>query len=144
MCRFIVGVVLMLGLVLSAPAFAAQKPQIITVAVTDMEGDPILSAWVRLPETEGRRNVDPETGVWEASMLYTYDGRPMVFIKGMKLVLTISAPGYINRKVFYEVRSRANNLAIQLEEMPEQQVVEEEEDELMIDWFQGGKTHSEQ
>ncbi|MBT3219851.1 MAG: hypothetical protein HN348_12245 [Proteobacteria bacterium] len=143
MFRFIAAVLLMLGLVFSDSAMAAQKPQIITVAVTDAANQPIPSAWVRLPETEGRRNVDPETGVWEASMLYTYDGRPLIFTKGMKLVLSISAPGFLTRKVFYEVRSRGNDLVIPLEAMPEQQLVEEEEDELLIDWFNGAKTRSE-
>jgi hypothetical protein len=124
-------------LFLASSAHAADKPQIISVVVSDQAGVPIPNAWVRVPETEGRRIVDAETGRWEASMLYSYDGTPVVFVRGMMVDLTVSAPGYQPRRLLYEVEPRGNELLISLEVMPEREVVDTTvaDEELVIDWF---------
>lgn len=116
----------------------AERPQIVAVTVTDSEGKPIPNAWVRIPNTEGRRTVDPSTGLWEASMLYGYDGEPLVFTRGMVLEISVSAPGYLTRSIEFEVRARRNELPITLETMPEQQILPdglETDEDALLEWF---------
>ena len=116
----------------------AERPQIVAVTVTDMEGKPVPNAWVRIPETEGRRAVDPTSGIWEASMLYRYDGEPMVFTRGMNLELSVSAPGYLTQVIAFEVRARRNELPVQLEKMPEQEILPdglETDEDVLLEWF---------
>ena len=77
-----------------------------------------------------------ETGKWQASSLYDLDGNEIFFTKGKILDFTISAPGYTSRSVSYEVRGRRNLISVQLEPM-EHAVIDDENDEnLMIRWFQ--------
>ena len=132
-------------LALASPALATDKPQIVTIQVSDTGGDPIETAWVRLPGTEGRRNVEPLSGIWEASMLYTYDGDPVIFTKGMDLNLTVSAPGYVSQNIAYKVVARRNLVSIVLEEMEKRDIVEDPNDEsaLMIRWFERSLEESE-
>ena len=129
---------LALALGLASTAAAAEKPQIVTIEVKDAAGLPIESAWVRLPGTEGRRNVEPLSGIWEASMLYTYEGDPVIFTKGMELNLTVSAPGYVSKNILYTVAARRNLVSIVLDPMEEREIVEDPDDEsaLMIRWFE--------
>jgi len=129
------------ALSLLAPAVArAERPQIVSVSVTDTEGKVVPNAWVRIPGTEGRRTVDAKTGIWEASMLYRFDGEPFVFTKGETLIITVSAPGYLAQTFEFEVRARRNELPVVLEAMPEQEILPEDlelesEDEVLLDWF---------
>jgi hypothetical protein len=119
----------------SALADDEDDAKLITVRVLDGAGAPITNAWVRLPQTEGRRMVD-EVGRWQAKSLYELDGRERFFMKGMVLDLTISAPGYTSRAVGYEVRNRRNLVTVQLEPMNLTILDEENDEDLMIRWFQ--------
>ncbi|MFT4622597.1 MAG: hypothetical protein ACI8PZ_001253 [Myxococcota bacterium] len=130
----------------SSLAMAGEKPQIVTIEVKDQVGAPVESAWVRLPGTEGRRNVEPLSGVWEASMLYTYEGAPVIFTKGMELNLTVSAPGYVSQNILYTVAPRRNFISIALEPMEEREIVEHADDDggsLMIRWFERSQEDDE-
>lgn len=121
---------------LSAPSAANEDDaKLITVRVVDNAALPIQNAWVRLPQTEGRRMVD-ETGKWQAKSLYELDGRERYFLPGMVLDFTISAPGYTSRSVAYEVQKRRNLLTVQLEPMTVPILDAENDDDLMIRWFQ--------
>jgi len=128
---------------LAVPSVArAERPQIVMVTVHDTEGRVVPNAWVRIPGTEGRRTVDATTGIWEASMLYRFDGEPFVFTKGETLRITVSAPGYLAQTFEFEVRARRNELPVVLEKMPEQEILPEDlelesEDEVLLDWFRG-------
>ncbi len=133
------AIAILAGFILTSPALAGEKAQLVTIEVIDTEGTPIANAWVRLPGTEGRRSVEPLTGVWEASMLYTYAGDPIVFTKGMALDLTVSAPGFVAKNVLYKVAARRNIVQVLLDEMEERDIVLSEEvdpDALMIKWFE--------
>lgn len=130
------------GLLLASIAFFTpasagdeEDAKLITVRVLDGAGAPIPNAWVRLPQTEGRRMVD-EVGRWQAKSLYELDGRERFFLKGMTLDLTISAPGYTSRSVAYEVRNRRNLITVQLDPMNLSILDEENDEDLMIRWFQ--------
>jgi len=126
---------LLLLLALNTPAEAA-KPQVLSIVVEDAEtGDPVATAEVRIPNTEGRRKVDPETGVWEASMLYTYDGDTLIFEKGLAVAFTVSAPGYHALSFNYVLRHRKNTLLVPLSPMAEQEVVQDAEEAVPIQWF---------
>jgi hypothetical protein len=85
----------------------------LTVLVVDEAGQPIPNAWVRIPDTEGRRRTDP-SGSWTAAFVYTYDGAEVFFERGMVLELTISAPGYASRLARYRVKARRNELTVPL------------------------------
>ena len=116
------------------------RPQIVTVAVVDEQGEPIPNAWVRVHQTEGRRSVDPDSGLWEASTLYRYDGSPLVFVKGMAVEFTVSAPGFRAVRLQYEVRSRRNYLQVALDVLPQQPILTDgpsSTEALMYEWFQG-------
>lgn len=121
----------------SMNAAVAARPQIVSVVVTDEQGQPIPNAWVRIPQTEGRRVVDPETGLWEASTVYRYDGEPLVFTRGLRLELTVSAPGYHTRRLAVQVRSRRNLLPVSLQPMPTPSLLTtpEDPDALMGEWL---------
>ena len=98
---------------MASPALA-KRPQVVTVSVEDPEGRPIPNAWVRIPGTEGRRTVEQDTGVWEATTLFDPSGQPIIFQRGMRLELTVTAPGYAPVRVSYKVRSRRNSLDVTL------------------------------
>jgi hypothetical protein len=126
------------GLGLLPVAAHAERPQIVAVTVTNTDGKPIPNAWVRIPNTEGRRTVDPATGLWEASMLYGYDGEPLVFTRGMVLQISVSAPGYLTHIIEFEVRARRNELPVTLEKMPEQDILPdglETDEDVLLEWF---------
>lgn len=127
---------LLLSMLYNTPASAA-RPQIVSVVITDPSGAPIPNAWVRIPRTEGRRTVEPATGLWEASTVYRYDGSPLVFTRGLRLELTVSAPGYHTQRLSVAVRSRRNLLPVQLQPMaqPVLFTVHEDRDQLMGEWL---------
>lgn len=120
----------------SAPALAQDDGRKeVSVKVVDLAGDPIPSAWVRIPDTEGRRTVDPETGKWSATEVYTLAGEEVAFVKGTVLDMTVSAPGYLSKSFAYEVAPRRNGLTITLEPMEELDLTDENDENLMIQWF---------
>ena len=132
------GLVVAGWLLALAPAGAA-KPQVVTVTVTDASGAPIPTAWVRVPGAERQRTVDPETGVWAAAFVTEPDGTPRVFVRGMDVELTVTAPGFRPQRIAYRVRSRGNEVPVVLEPVPEVSpltVSVEEIDTLMEAWFQ--------
>ena len=128
--------ILMASLTLSMPALANDEDdaKLVTVRVMDQNGAPIPNAWVRLPQTEGRRMVD-ELGKWQAKSLYELDGRERFFLKGMVLDFTISAPGYTSRSVAYEVQRKRNLVSVQLRPMEHNILDGENDEDLMIRWF---------
>ena len=129
--------ILMASLTLSTPVMANDEDdaRLITVRVMDQNGEPIPNAWVRLPQTEGRRMVD-ETGKWQAKSLYELDGRERFFLKGMTLDFTISAPGYTSRSVAYEVQRKRNLISVELRPMKHNILEGQNDEDLMIRWFQ--------
>ncbi len=141
-----VRVLLILGsLALTAPAVAQEEVGIaVTVAVIDQAGTPIPDAWVRVPNTEGRRRVEPATGQWTATSVLGSDGTEVPFKRGMFLDLTISAPGYSARTVQYEVAKRHNVVTVPLEPMDDPDYSDENDTELMIRWFQRTDFQDEQ
>ena len=127
---------LLASTVFSTSAIANEKDaKIVTVRVLDKNDKPIPNAWVRLPQTEGRRMVD-EFGKWQAKSLYELDGNERFFMKKDVLDFTISAPGYTSRSVAYEVQNRRNLITVQLEPMNYAILDGEEDQDLMIRWFQ--------
>ena len=128
---------LLASLAISSTASAGEEDdaKLITVRVLDGAGAPITNAWVRLPQTEGRRMVD-EAGRWQAKSIYELDGSERFFTKGMVLDLTISAPGYTSRSYAYEVAKRRNLITVTLEPMNLTILDEENDQDLMIRWFQ--------
>lgn len=121
---------------ITSPALANEEDaKVVAVRVLDKAGNPIPNAWVRLPETEGRRMVD-EFGKWQAKSLYELDGNELFFLKGMTLDFTISAPGYTSRSVAYEVQKRRNLITVSLEPMKHKILEDSEDSDLMIRWFQ--------
>ena len=122
----------------ASPATAA-RPRIVTVQVQDVTGKPIPNAWVRVRGTEGRRRVDADTGLWEASTLYKNDGSPLIFVRGMALQLTITAPGYESKELEHVVRGGKNLLPIVLEAMPDRPLVPDglqEANDMMERWLE--------
>lgn len=116
-----------------------KRPQVISVTVTNPRGEAIPNAWVRVPGAEGRRAVDPETGLWEASTLYDAQGVPLIFVRGMELSLTVTAPGYRPKRIAYRVRARGNRVTVALEPMPVPAILPQGVDSLdvlMKQWFE--------
>ena len=103
----------------------------VRITVVDPEERPIPHAWVRVPDTEGGRLVDPETGVWEARYLYAYDGMEIFFERGMTLEFTISAPGHATRVARYKIRGGKNQLTVVLPDLDEAS----EEADTNVTWF---------
>lgn len=124
-------------LLAASPAIAQEAEGLpVTVVVVDPVGEPIPNAWVRIPDTEGRRRVDPSNGRWTASSVYGFDGSEIIFKKSMILDLTISAPGYQARTVQYRVAKRRNVVTVSLPPLEEIDLGEESDEELVIRWFQ--------
>ena len=135
MFRFFFGALFASALITSPALANEDDAKLVAVRVLDATGIPITNAWVRLPETEGRRMVD-EFGKWQAKSLYELDGNELFFLKGMTLDFTISAPGYTSRSVAYEVQKRRNLITVTLEPMKHKILENSEDDDLMIRWFQ--------
>ncbi|MBW1878630.1 MAG: carboxypeptidase regulatory-like domain-containing protein [Deltaproteobacteria bacterium] len=115
----------------SSVAFAKTDEGIpLTVLVVDESGQPIPNAWVRIPDTEGRRRTDP-SGTWTASFVYTYDGAEVFFQRGMVLELTISAPGFASRLARYRVKAHRNELTVPMKRIK----FERPEIDAEIVWF---------
>lgn len=106
------------ALAVATPALADDGIPV-TVRVTDAAGMPISTAVVRPVADETRHRVNTANGEWTEAVLYMSDGSELLFTKGTVLELEISAPGYLNEKVKYEVRKRRNLVAVQLAEQPE-------------------------
>ncbi len=130
--------VLTIAFLLSSGVALAQEPVGIpvTVAVVDSQGEPIPNAWVRIPDTEGRRRVEPDTGRWTASSVYGYDGAEIRFQKGMILDLSVSAPGHQARSVQYRVAKRRNVVTVALPPLQAIDLGDQSDEELVIRWFQ--------
>lgn len=109
--------------------------RLVVVRVVTTDGEPIPNAWVRIPGTEGRRMVD-RNGEWEAEMLYTLEGEEMFFSRGSVIDFSISAPGFQSLAARYKVRGRGNVVTIPLERMPQRNFVDDDDADLMIQWFQ--------
>ena len=65
-------------------------------------------------------------------MLYMPDGGEIVFQKGMELEFEVSAPGYQNMRVLYEVKKRKNLVEVTLQKMEIDQLMEDEDDDPVI------------
>jgi hypothetical protein len=104
------------GLALAGPTIAAEEDGIpVTIRVIDAESEkPITTAVVRHPQEQDRHHVNTETGEWIGSVLYMPDGSELLFEKGMMLEFEVSAPGYVNQSVTYEVRRRRNEFPVPL------------------------------
>jgi hypothetical protein len=130
--------ILFLAMAASSTAFAQNTEAFgipVKVAVVDSAGKPIPTAWVRLPNTEGRRRVDPD-GTWTAAFVYRTDGTELDFAKGMVLEFTVSAPGYTARTVAYKVARRKNSITVPLEPMLDPDFSDEDDTQLIEDWIQ--------
>lgn len=141
MIRTALWVVVMGGVLGSGDAWAkdkAAKPvakEMVSVLVLNPDGQPLANAMVRVPNTEGRREVTPTTGVWATDMLYRLDGSELYFTKGTVLDFTITAPGYEAATVSWTVRNRKNSVQVTLAPLPADAHPTTEDDELMIQWF---------
>ena len=136
------GCVALIGMLLASEAASAKdkasKPvdkMAVSVTVVSPDGEPLGNAMVRIPDTEGRRDVTPATGTWETDMLYRLDGSEFFFTKGTVLDLTITAPGYEAVNVAWTVRKRKNGITVTLAPLPADAKPTTEDDELMIQWF---------
>ena len=118
-------------LLLLSPAVFADDAIPVSILVLDGAGLPITNAWVRVPDTEGRRDVDATTGEWTESSLWSLEGEELIFAPNMLLSLTVSAPGYQSREFVYKVRSRKNQVSVVL---PELEVPKVDESADAIHW----------
>jgi hypothetical protein len=89
----------------------------VKIVVLDGESNPISTAVIRHPKEEDRRRVNTFDGSWQGSVLYLPDGSELIFEKGMELTFEISAPGYMNEKATFLVRSRKNVFKVVLQKM---------------------------
>ncbi len=117
----------------------ARRPKLLSVQVLDVSGKPIPNAWVRIPDTEGRRQVSQKTGIWEASMLYRFDGDILFFLRGDTINLTVSAPGYQAQALIYTIRTRRNEFDVTLQKMLKAEAAVESDEELSIEWLKHGE-----
>jgi len=132
-------VALLAGALLLPEVSDARRPKLLSVQVKDVDGKPIPNAWVRIPDTEGRRQVSPKTGIWEASMLYRYDGDILFFLRGDVVNLTVSAPGYQAQALIYTIRPRRNEFEVTLKPMLKAESAVEADEELSIEWLRAGE-----
>jgi hypothetical protein len=79
-----------------------------------------------------RHPVNTETGGWTEKILYLPNGDELVFLKNMELEFEVSAPGYQNATVKYVVRKRKNIITVTLIKMNFEDVEDEGEDEIII------------
>jgi len=136
MVRFF-GALVLTTFLAGSPAAVAQETEGLPVAVQvlDSNGAPIRNAWVRIPGTEGRRRVDSENGVWQASYLYTTSGEELIFKRGMVLEFTVTAPGYEPTTVAYKLRRARNAFTIALDRMMVEEITSDDEETLLMTWF---------
>lgn len=112
------GALLGAGLLVGTPAFAADEGIPVTIEVRDAASQEVVpTAVIRHPKEAERHRVNVETGRWEESVLYMADGTEMMFGKGMELSFEVSAPGYKNHDLNFEVRKRRNLFVVYLEKM---------------------------
>jgi hypothetical protein len=118
----------LLALTLAQPAFAQEEGIPVTVEVLDAStGAPVKTAVVRHPKEEERHRVNVETGRWTEKVLYMKDGSELVFQKDLILSFEVSAPGYVNESVTYQVRKRKNVIQVFLKELSFDEEVDEDE-----------------
>jgi len=130
--RWLAAILLPLLFALAGVAQAKdEEGMLVEVQVVDAGGHAIPNAWVRVPDTEGRRSVSPQTGVWSARYLYSFDGVEVYFKRGEVLEMTISAPGYQARVARYRVRRGKNELHVVLDKLPAEQAQADSD----ISWF---------
>lgn len=113
------------GLLLSTQALAQEGGVPVTVRVLKPDGAPLATASVRHPQEAERHPVNAATGEWTESILYMPDGSEFLFTAGTVLELEISAPGYVNQPIRYEIKKRKNLVPIVLQPM---KMVETEDD----------------
>ena len=89
----------------------------VKVFVLDQEGDPISTAVVRHPKEADRHRVNAATGHWEGSVLYLPDGSELIFQPNTSIELEISAPGYVTKRINYDIKKRRNQFPVELEPM---------------------------
>lgn len=113
------------SLLVAGPAVAKKKNKgleatgvPLEVQVLDAEtGEPVKTAKVRNPQEKEPHPVNADNGIWKGDVLYLPDGTEVFFAKGDVLTFEISAPGYRNQKITYEMRKRKNRVVIPLEQM---------------------------
>ena len=89
----------------------------VKVFVRNEEGDPISTAVVRHPQEGERNRVNAATGHWEGSVLYLPDGSELIFEPNTTIELEISAPGYVTKRISYDIKKRRNQFPVALEPM---------------------------
>jgi hypothetical protein len=127
--------VILMGLLLAGlgTAEAADDQGIpVTVQVLDAEGQPIPTAVVRHPEEADRHRVNTETGTTDIAILYLPDGTERIISKGMELEFEISAPGFQNARITYNVRKRRNLVPVILQKMDLDALMEDDEADPVI------------
>jgi len=116
----------LIALTLGTPALAQDAGIPVTVEVLNTKTlVPVPTAVVRHPDEAERHRVNSETGRWTEKVLYMKDGSELVFKKDLILKFEISAPGFVNESVVYQVRKRKNVIQVFLREMS----FDEDEDE---------------
>lgn len=117
MNRLIMCITAVVGL--AAPsAFAGSDGIPVTIRVVNaVDQQPIPTAVIRHKDEADRHAVNANTGAFTTSVLYMPDGREVLFKKGDELTFEVSAPGYMNQEVTYEVRRRKNRFVVPLQVM---------------------------
>ena len=108
----------LIALTLGTPALAQDAGIPVTVEVLHSKtGAVVPTAVVRHPDEAERHRVNTETGRWTEKVLYMKDGSELLFEKDLILKFEVSAPGFVNESVVYQVRKRKNVIQVFLEEM---------------------------
>ena len=89
----------------------------VSVTVLDEGGQPIPTAVIRHPEEADPHRVNSLNGEWYSSELYLPGGGVLVFTPGMHLELEVSAPGYMTRRIGYDIVRRKNEFPVVLHEL---------------------------
>ncbi|MCB9674619.1 MAG: hypothetical protein H6737_05840 [Alphaproteobacteria bacterium] len=106
------------ALVVATPAQAQDEGIPVTVEVLNSRsGEVVPTAVVRHPDEAERHRVNTETGRWTEKVLYMKDGSELLFEKDLILRFEVSAPGFVNETVTYQVRKRKNVIQVYLQEM---------------------------
>ena len=89
----------------------------VKVFVLDVDGEPIPTAVVRHPKEADPHRVNAATGHWEGAVLYLPDGSELHFKPNTSIEFEISAPGYVTKRINYDIKKRRNQFPVELEEM---------------------------
>ncbi|MEZ4318878.1 MAG: hypothetical protein R3F61_15290 [Myxococcota bacterium] len=102
----------------ASPAYAQEEGIPVTVEVRNAKsGEVVPTAVVRHPDEAERHRVNTETGRWTEKVLYLKDGTELTFTKDLILTFEVSAPGFVNETIVYQVRKRKNVVPVALEEI---------------------------